>query len=145
MINAACKVIAGVTTCDNQESNTNIENYFIEHIAEYGHSYGTVEEYNFRFNLFQAMDKRINEINMEGGSYIVGHNVFSTLTKEEASLRFGRKQKESSSEFLEILSEENLEASVDWRAKGAVNKVQDQGNCGSCWAFSSTAAMEGAH
>lgn len=114
----------------------------------YGLSYGTQEEFDFRFNIYLENDKIINDLNAEPTSFVAGHNKFSTYTKDEFKKMLGRKPSlnDSESEAIEEeLDTSNVPESVDWRKHGAVNKVQDQGQCGSCWAFSSIAGMEGAH
>ena len=142
-MNILCKASAylGIQCPDKLHG---LKSSFQSHIAEHGLSYATPEEYEFRFELFIEKQAKIDAINsMEGNTFKLGHNKFSTWTDQEFKQLLGdhgnRVKAESTLPIKPITS-----ATVDWREKGAVNPVQDQGRCGSCWAFSSVASMEGA-
>jgi C1A family cysteine protease len=146
-MNILCSTLAaiGFDLCQTPVS-LELQQSFLQHIADYGLSYGTKEEFNFRLSLYAKKDAEINEINASQDSFVVGHNMFSTWTQAEYKRLLGFKMPKNF-ELPEpsLLDTSNLSSSVDWRTKGAVNAVKNQGMCGSCWAFSATSAVESHH
>eukprot|EP00252_Welwitschia_mirabilis_P023993 TRINITY_DN6945_c0_g1_i1.p1 TRINITY_DN6945_c0_g1~~TRINITY_DN6945_c0_g1_i1.p1 ORF type:complete len:366 (+),score=93.59 TRINITY_DN6945_c0_g1_i1:72-1169(+) len=112
------------------------------------------EEHDRRFHVFKENVKHIDSVNKKKGPYQLRLNKFADLTNEEFKakylglkvdkarmLRHGLTHRVSDSFIYE--GSNQIPASIDWRKKAAVSPVKNQGQCGSCWAFSTVVAVEG--
>ncbi|KAL2494889.1 Senescence-specific cysteine protease SAG12 [Forsythia ovata] len=118
-------------------------------MAQYGRVYKDNAEKAKRYDIFKANFEFIESFNNAGTrTYKLSINQFADLTNEEfRASRNGYKMSsykksngETSFRFKNVTA---IPSSMDWRKKGAVTGVKDQGQCGCCWAFSAVAAMEG--
>ncbi|KAL5726330.1 Senescence-specific cysteine protease sag39 [Ranunculus cassubicifolius] len=116
-------------------------------MKNYGRSYKDSAEKALRFQVFRTNVEFIDNFNKNGAqSYVLSANEFADQTNEEfVASRNGFKkspQPKSSTPF-RYQNVTAVPSSMDWRTKGAVTPIKDQGQCGSCWAFSAVGGMEG--
>lgn len=118
---------------------------FKQYLDVHGKSYETVEEYTRRFQNFRDNSALIRIHNSLNEDWTLGHNQFSDLSFEEfRGMYLNSKINLPRSVNIQPLKNGTYPAEVDFRIKGAVTAVKNQGQCGSCWAFSTTGSIEGA-
>ena len=115
---------------------------FQQFVEDHKKRYNTIEEFITRFNVFEDNVKYIEKVNQGGFNYTLGINKFADMKTGEfftKGLEFPKRKCDPYK-----VTESSVPLSLDWREHNAVTSVKDQGQCGSCWSFSTTGAVEGA-
>jgi len=133
------------------ESSPKTKLQFQEFIAKYDRHYASHEEYEYRYSNFLANLEKANKMNQGNAKY--GITKFSDYSEQE--IRNMKMEPTSPGMLIQsclaanvsaaetlFRNTSNIPTAFDWRSKNVVTPVKNQGQCGSCWTFSTTGNIE---
>lgn len=138
-------IMVGCIFSNNLCSHLNEYSRFIE---TYNKTYSSTTEYIQKYFVFSDNADKINAFNTINTDVQLAMNQYGDLTWYEFSeprlTTFPQRKRYLDMYLREIPDTTNLISSIDWRQKGVVNKVRNQGQCGSCYSFSAISSLESA-
>jgi len=138
----ACVAAAAVTELVYQSK-------FVEFMQTHKKTYSH-DEFAQKYATFKANYDFVAQHDAQAKGFSVALNEFGDLTaKEFVAIYNGVKYVHDATKKIELPEELKnaaaLPSTVDWVTKGAVTGIKNQGQCGSCWSFSTTGSVEGQH
>jgi cathepsin L len=143
-------LLAVLVVCAAALTEKEYQDHFTAWMQKYQKSYAAAD-FQSRYAIFKANLDYVRLWNSNNKGVTLDTNLFADLSNAEyRSIYLGTKVKDAAARLerdasLPTASTVGLPDSVDWRTSGAVTPIKNQGQCGSCWSFSTTGSVEGIH